>query len=85
MTIRPVPMNAPPIPHNQFGALVNPYDPKSGYVPLADVAFAPVENVMPHELPPQTVPYPASWFTYLAGTPAISTIYENRRKYVVKF
>lgn len=63
----------------------NPYNPASGLVPLADVSFGAPEIVLPHELPPQSMPYPQSWFSYLSGFPGVQTIYENRRNGVVKF
>lgn len=60
-------------------------DPKSNLVSVADVSFGPAEIVMPHELPPQTVPMPVNWFQYLSGAPSIMTIYENHNPYQRKF
>lgn len=53
--------------------------PLPQYVPLADVAFAPPEIVLPHQLPPQSMQFAAPWANKMLNIPSVAVIFNQGR------
>ncbi len=53
--------------------------PRSQYVPLADVSFAPYEPVMPAALPPSSMVFPTTWSNDMSNIPGqdVFTLYNG--------
>lgn len=54
-------------------------NPTPQYVPLADVAFAPPEIVMPHALPPSSMVFPNASFNKMLNIPSAAAVYDTGR------
>lgn len=54
-------------------------NPKTQYVPLSDVAFAPPEIVMPHPLPPTSMVFPNASFNKMLNIPSTEAVYNTGR------
>lgn len=53
--------------------------PLPQYVALADVAFGPLEIVLPHQLPPSSMEFPNAMANKMLNIPSVNAIYDTGR------
>lgn len=53
-------------------------NPRPQYIPLADVAFGPLQPVLPHALPPTSMVFPNITYNQMAF-PGVHVLYDAKR------